>query len=600
MGINSALKATALIAVILSGATGTALAQGADQRFCIVPLKDGARRDGAIGEVYFLTYTEFHIAGLPAPVFKPRMGNPWTIDSQRRLVRYNGAYPQTYLDKGNWGREPWSGRAVASTYGGGVSILAPGSDHFEQVADPIVEKDRRSHGYSAPAVLPRRQLTIVLSARGDRFIVDGNSLRPWLSSEELAAHGIRGIRQIFDSPLLSATIIRDSDDALYVLTDDETWHHIGSIGKEARINRVVDAPASGAALVFGSESVLAIRKNGSRHDAPFSLEKLAGTLDVYVSEMFGQALSYRSILGFWPRVRRLTAQGYVDIPGGDLRLKSDKNVWHSVHDLAALGRTLIVGADRLYLYDGNRIEPVTGGERQRIGDFSYFSDVYDLPSIGRVLITTRSGIFELTRDSSLLARPMPFPTEGIYPKPQFADWPTAGMALVATKAGVYALDRDLNATPVPGDDRIDLFGLHFAHGEMASTGDMILTGHRGVFLAVDGRGAGAEACNHERELLAAIPDSDLCLTGIPGTEETSIGFAIGGMIEAPRQKGLLIDTNLGLFLQRDDGTFTNLQPRTGQYTRGLARLPWSDEIVTSGPDGAVVGADLSVKVFANG
>jgi hypothetical protein len=97
------------------------------------------------------------------------------------------------------------------------------------------------------------------------------------------------------------------------------------------------------------------------------------------------------------------------------------------------------------------------------------------------------------------------------------------------------------------------------------------------------RGANAEACQHERELLAAIPESDLCLTGIPGTEEASIGFAIGGIIEAPRQKGILIDTDLGLFLQRGDATFGNLQPRTGQYTRGLWSLPWSDEIVIAGP-----------------
>jgi hypothetical protein len=93
----------------------------------------------------------------------------------------------------------------------------------------------------------------------------------------------------------------------------------------------------------------------------------------------------------------------------------------------------------------------------------------------------------------------------------------------------------------------------------------------------------------------ALPMSDICLMPIPGTGADVLGFAVGDMIEAPKNNGVLIDTVGGLFHQRLDGSIESLQPRTGQYTRTLAALPWSDEVVAVGVSETIVRQDLSVE-----
>jgi hypothetical protein len=599
MSIKSILTTAALAALFVLPSVKSATAEDADQRFCIVPVKGGAAGDGAAGETWRLTSNDFQIPGLPAPVFTPStVAGQWTIDADRRLVAYTGPYPKSYLDTGHWVREPWSGRVIAITYGGGVSILAPGSDHFQAIESTTAKK---TTSYSAISLLPRRRQTVVIDNERTALVVEGDALRPWLSAEELSAHGIHGIRRLYDSSFLSATIVRDTDNVLHALTDEGEWYKIGST--EGRDDGyLLDVSASVAALLFANQSVLALRKSDVRSTVSFVSEPLdiagAGvTANYYVSHLFGRVLAYQGGFFSSPQWRHLTPQGFVNISGGDFRIPK-KELFEAgpyVHDLPTLGRTLVEGADRLYLYDGTSIEPVRNGERERYGELSR---VYDLPSIGRVLVTTKSGIFELTRDGALVARPMPFPAEGIFPKPEIVDWPEAGIALTATKIGIFALDRDLNATPIPGGDRIDLFGLDFAHGQVARTGDIIVTGHRGIFLAVDSRRAGGALCQHERQLRQAIPNSDFCLRPVAGTDESSVGDVIGNMVEAPEDRGLLVDTVTGLFLQKDDGTFVNLQPRDGHYTRNLARLPWSGEAIAIMANDTVIHSDLSIEEFS--
>lgn len=602
MSTMKIFKAVGLVAMLLFARSELAFARDDEQRFCIVPVKGGARGDGAVGETWQLTVNTFQIPGLPAPVFTPTISRgQWTIAADRHFVFYTDRFPQSYLDAGKWVREPWSGRVVAVSYGGGLSILTPGTDHFEEVGD-IAAKVRPS--YSAISVLPRRRLTIVTGPGNTPFVVDGNSLRPWLSSDELAAHGVHGVSQLLDSPLLSATIIRDADNVLHALTDKDEWYRIGSIAKRDFSARIVDVPASGAALMFTNTSLIAIRMHNDRSGNPFDLETLttAGRLagsNFYPSHVFGRALAYEraSFFDQRRRWRQLTPQGLVDIPGGSLSLpESDHSAGEYIFDVPTLGRTLIEGGKGLYVYDGTKIEPVLDGEREKIGKYPR---VYDLHTIGRVLLATQSGIFELTRDGRLVDRPMPFPTQGIFPTPEIVDWPRAGVALVATKAGIFVLDRDLAATPVAGGDMINFSGGQFSVGEMPDSGEMILTSRQGIFLAADTQGAGEAACQRERQFRQAIPDSDLCLRPVPGTDAPSIGLAIGNMVEAPGDKGLLIDTVAGLFLQKADGTFVNLQPRGGQYTRSLAKLPWSDEIIAIGANETVIRRDLSIEDVAS-
>ena len=319
--------------------------------------------------------------------------------------------------------------------------------------------------------------------------------------------------------------------------------------------------------------------------------------NTFESQIFGRRLVYRGGMFWSGRWRQSTSAGLADVPGGAIRMSDPyRSPALSVYDLPTLGRTLIVGSDGLYLFDGTRIEPVRDGQREKYGDFP---QVVDLTAIGRVLIVASKGIYELTRGGALVARSMDFPAAE-FPAPDFVDWPAAKMALVGTKAGVFLLDQNLHVAPILGGDQVEDTGTGFFRGEIEGTHDMILTGSRGFFLAVDAESTGTETCDHAQRLHDAIPESDLCLRPMAGTDEHAIGFAIGGMIEAPVRRGLLIDTTAGLFLRKLDRSLVNLQPRTGQYTRDLVRLPWSDEIVAAGPDSAVVHTDLSIQSIGRG
>lgn len=314
----------------------------------------------------------------------------------------------------------------------------------------------------------------------------------------------------------------------------------------------------------------------------------------YISKVFQRTLVYDGDWFGWFRWRQSTPGGLANIKDGDIRMPSGGSPNSHVYDLPTLGRTLIDGAEGLFLFDGNGLAPVLNGRREIYGEIRH---VYDLSAIGRVLIVAQHGVYEVTRDGELVARPIPLPTN-LFPGLEFVDWPSTDVALASRPAGIFVVDNDLHVTPILGGDEVENVGTGLVQGEIEGTGDMILDGRRGVFLAVDAQHGGAETCEHERSLHDAISDSDLCLRPVSGTDEQSIG-GVGGMIEAPGKKGILMDTWSGLLLQKTDGSFVNLYPRTSRYARGLVQLPRSDEIVTIGPESEVIHADLSVERMAN-
>jgi hypothetical protein len=564
---------------------------GANARFCLVPVKDGAPTEADIGQTWRLSIHAFRIPGIAALVFTPanRRGQ-WTIDADRRLVPYNDSFPRSSVDKNRWVTESWSARTVAITWRGGVSVLRPGHGRFE-----ALEEDNRPGlgSYIGIQTLPRRKLTIIVTAIGFPLVVEENSLRSWLSQAEMIAHGIRGIYGLYDVPSLAATIIIDLDHRIHVLTDDDKWQQVGSIGADES-GRVFEIPNSHAALFIAAKSVVAVRRIGETGD--FSAETLSTTdadgagARYLTTKLFGQVLTYDSggHIDSRRRWRRLEHNGFEDISGGDVGNAHERIFPHGrIHDLPTINRVLIEGGDRLFIYDGQTFSPVIDGWNNRIGDFLR---VYDLQSIKRVIITSRNGMFELTADGRLVSRLMPFPTDGL-PEPEVADWPESAAALVATRNGLFALDADLNAIQVSGGDQIGLGWLGFANGTNPGTGEMVLTGSRGLFLAVDARRS-PDTCRRAGEVAGRISESDICLVAVPSTRSDDIGFAVGPMIEAPEVRGILFDTVRGIFLLSADHTITRLQDREGQFTRSLTRLPWSDEVL-SGID-SVIGRDLSI------
>jgi hypothetical protein len=462
-------------------------AEIAAARFCVVPAKNGEPTEADVGQTWRISSNNFRIPGLPAIVFTPTNRHGWwTIDADRRLVPYAGPYPHSYLDKNGWVVEPWSSRVVAITWGGGVSVLRPGTNRFEAFEHTAFPN---GGNYNSIQLLPHRKLTVVASGKGIPLVVEENSLRPWLSKEELAAHGIRGIFTLQEAPLLAATVIRDFGSRIHLLTDDGRWLEVGALEKRD-YGPVFEALDAGAALVLGAKSVMLIRKN-SGTPATYSAERLLTTdangagMRYSTSQLFHQVLIYDTGGGFFDfhsRWRRLGTHGFEDVPGGNTGIPQPTySPYGRIQDLPTLSKTLIEGKDGLFLYDGQAITPVIGGSCARIGELPR---AYDLPSIKRVVLSTRNGLFELTADGQLIARPMPFPTDGL-PQVTLKDWPESRVALISTRDGLFVLDDNLNASAMSGGDLIRLTFLDFANGTNPGTGETALNDERGLYLAVD-------------------------------------------------------------------------------------------------------------------
>jgi hypothetical protein len=578
----------------------SAHADSGDLRFCVVPVKDGFPTAADVGEAWRITNVSFRIPGLPSLVFTPQnRGGQWTIDAGRRLVPYTGPFPHTFFDRGRWVVEPWSSRVVAATMSGGISFLKPGGTGFEEL----------EHGRPGPVLgvylLPRRHLTVVTSSKRGPLIAGERELTPWLSAEEMSAHNVHGIYSIHDAPSLSAAIVLDLEGNVHVLTDDDQWFQVGTLSRDDH-GMVFDAPGSKGALYRAGSSVLFINKVDDGLGRHFRADVLRSTPSfgagqVFpVAKLFGQVLTFSSDgwFGFRKRWRRLTPSGFEDIAGGDIGLPDPQTFpYGSIDDLTTIGRTLIEGRDGLFLYDAEKITPVVGGERRIIGERP---QVYDLPSIGRVVVATRNGMFELTKAGTLVALSMPFPADGL-PLPDVTDWPESGVALVSTRAGLFTIDSDLKATPVLGGDTVGFGGLKPATGVNPATGEMVLTGSRALFLAVDAERSHDGTCRQAQKLANQTPDSSICLRPVHAANAASIGDVIGEMIAAPGDHGVLLDSVRGLFQLDADDKITQLESRGemgDRFTRSLARLPWSDQVIAAGTVETIVRNDMTVQLVA--
>jgi hypothetical protein len=578
----------------------SAYADAVDLRFCVVPVKDGVPTATDINEAWRITNVHHRIPGLPSLIFTPQnRGGQWTIDANRRLVPYNGLFPRTFFDRGRWVLEPWSSRVVAVTTFGGISFLRPGGTRFEEF----------DHGRTGPTLgvylLPRRHLTVVTSSQSGPLIVGERELTPWFSTEQLSAHNVHGIFSIHDAPSLNAAIVLDLDGNVHVLTDDDQWFQVGTLSRNDH-GIVFDAPGSNGALYRTGSSTLFIHQVDHAPGLRFRADVLRSTPafgagQVFpVAKLFGQVLTFSSggWFGLRERWRRLTLSGFEDIAGGDIGLSDPRTFpYGRIDDLTTIGRTLIEGRDGLFLYDGQKITPVLGGDRPIVGKGPL---VYDLASIGHVVVATRNGMFELTKAGTLVALSMPFPADGL-PLPDVIDWPESGVALVSTRAGLFTIDSDLKATPVLGGDAVSFGWLNPATDVNPATGEMVLTGSRALFLAVDAQRSHDGTCREAQKLANQTPDSNLCLRPIRGANAASIGDVVGEMIAAPGDRGVLFDSVRGLFELDSDDKITQLESRGekgDRFTRSLARLPWSGEVIAAGTVETVVHNDMSVQLVA--
>ncbi len=542
-----------LVAIVLMGGQVGAT----DTRFCVVPVQDGHPTERDIGKTSRLLSTVFQIPGLPAPVLTPanRKGQ-WTINSNRKLVPYDTPFPHSFLDRRSWVLEPWSRRVVGVSFRDRqVSVVRPASEKFELVKAPPTIK------FISVATLPRRRITIATSKAGP-FIVGSESLQPWTLPLRL---GLDGVHSVWDMPSLAATLIRDNSNQLHVLDDDHRLVQIGDIDKKDYGN-IFDDPKLGAAIFMGGRTVLAIKRTeGVRAFTSTVLTRKSGgasvSLDFFKSKFFGQLITYDS--GGWfdsdKRLRRFTSNGFQDIPGGTIQFAYPRiGIRGALMDLPTLGAILIKSASGLRLYDGEKIVAVPDSSPERLGAFV---SVHDLKSIGRVLVRSQRHLFELTPQGKLISLDLPFRMStslysGIF------DWVASKVALFNSMSGLYAVNSDLKAVAIAGGEAV---GSSYpgAPGAvtMPGTGELLLPGKRGLFLAIDRLKNRDGACDTERARREPFPRSSLCLRPITASSLSAIGEGVSTGAEFPDGHGVLLASRNGLFRLNSDDTLHNVSPR---------------------------------------
>lgn len=160
-------------------------------RVCIVPVANGVATEADVGDAWRMVSHVFDIPGLPGPVFTPtnRKG-AWTI-IKGTYQPYEGPFPMTFFDGGNWVHEPWSEVVVATRQQPGqrgVWIVAQGDSAFE----PIPLPGDMTGGISEPFLLPRQQQTVIIIG-GLPFIVRADGLKPWRTVEQMTEAGLPGL-----------------------------------------------------------------------------------------------------------------------------------------------------------------------------------------------------------------------------------------------------------------------------------------------------------------------------------------------------------------------------------------------------------------------
>lgn len=106
-----------------------------------------------------------------------------------------------------------------------------------------------------------------------------------------------------------------------------------------------------------------------------------------------------------------------------------------------------------------------------------------------MLVNSHKGPFELTEDLRLVPVPAPVPSPWVT---AVAEMPPSGVAAVVAHEGVFALGPEGGLAPVPGGEAA---GSRVAkHVFLPSRSELLFTGDEGLFLLVDRRLSGADAC----------------------------------------------------------------------------------------------------------
>jgi len=489
-------------------ARGAGPASAAD--LCVVRVEDTAAAGSIeVEQPFRYLFTARTFPGSPLVVLKPQRRGIWTLSDDRRFVRITEGTPPrdpafpTGSPLNDFAVEVHSGRVLGIRDGRGVWALAPGGERFaahrpEQWPElgflrtmayvpawgatvfggveglfvardddpfvPVPGPDGDSPGGVTRVVaVPGRGAALVGIASGRVGLVMGEHgpkrtrwLSPHLSPTQRGGsqdHGPGYVTEVFPLPRPGAFLV-------------------SSQGRAHVLSLPPDAEESGEAAIEEVERAPPGEPSGSyRRLAPGTGEYL-----VYIP------VARREQIPAGAGLFRLEGTRFVPVPGGDAA-----TLGRSARFFAVPSRGLVVARaqnGRLFVYRDGALAPVADS-----GGAGPYSEINDLPLVRRVLVHSLKGLFELTPDLRLV--PVPAPVPSLYVE-AVAEMPPSGVAAVIAQEGVFAIGPEGGLAPVPGGEAA--WSRVAKHVFLPSRSELLFTGHKGLFLLVDRRLSGADAC----------------------------------------------------------------------------------------------------------
>ena len=502
------VAAAAAAALVLGArpapARGAEPASAAD--LCVVRVEDPAAA-GSIEaqQPHRYLWGSYTFPGSPLVVLRPQRPGNWTLSGDRRFVPLAEGAPMpvpafpTASAQNDFAVETHSGRVLGITSGRGFWALPPGGGRFAaHRPEQWLELGFLRTG--TMAYVPAWRATVfggvagLFAARGD------DPIAPVPGPDGLP---LGDVTRALAVPGRGAAVFGTFDGRVGLVTGEHgpermRWfslHPAAAHQGPGYVTHVFPLPRPGAFLVRSQyKGHILWLPPGAEATGEANLEEVerappgppfneyrklvpgTGEYLVYVPVAQRERLPARAGLF------RLEGARFVPVPGGDAAALGG----NGTRLYAVPSRGLVVASrtdGRLIVYRGGAIAPVQDG------DAAGPNQVHDLPVVGRVVVTSLRGVFELTQDLRLVPVAAPVPSPWIT---AVAEMPPSGVAAVVAHEGVFALGPEGGLAPVPGGEAA--WSRVAKHVFLPSRSELLFTGHKGLFLLVDRRLSGADAC----------------------------------------------------------------------------------------------------------
>ena len=529
-------KLLSLVMMLAALAEGVAEAATAPEEeaahLCVIPVAGAAAEDSArvaaarkapgLRSRALLEYVTM-VPGLPRPLIGQwGGGRPWTVTEKNAYEPFGGDVPRpNFLPETVPVREASSGRLlVAHSNGRHWSLygMLPGQDpYFLPITAPDGLTAGRALGRIGPLLhVPRLGATLIGTEDNGLWALRGRDVEPLPFPQAARARGDRrgaSVHPYFDLPDQRAVVVRTSEGQWALRHDTGASEPLLDLlagrddGKSDYLVRAVGLADPRLVLLmsyWGGRWLAEFNppSDGAGGDAPARLRRVIHLFTGSASSRIrqreivparGEYLVHtrERAWHFFPRVllHRAVPGGLEPVPGAQVIPGEPRFT-----DLSYRGVVAVATPGAVYLFDERRGSTVAipDSGQERVGRYRYF---YDLPSVGLAVMSSEKGLFELTREPRLEALALPFTADrpgGGWP--YLAEMPASRMALVSVQEGMFALDASGSVRAVRGSNPDLLRGGSAFAGVIPERGAMLLQGRGALYLGVDRRLEGSDAC----------------------------------------------------------------------------------------------------------